>query len=72
MSILILEMSHHIIHAFSLCCFPTGVTVYQPSLILNQSEIIMMFQSGVGVEVVENKGYMAARVYLPWEYIVSS
>lgn len=46
-----------------------GVTVYQPSLILNQSEIVMMFQSGVGVEVVENKGYMAARVYLPWEYI---
>ncbi|XP_014276553.1 protein mesh isoform X1 [Halyomorpha halys] len=47
----------------------TGVTVYQPSHILNQSEIVIMFQSGVGVEVVENKGYMAARVYLPWEYI---
>lgn len=48
-----------------------GVTVYQPSHILNQSEIIIMFQTGVGVEVVENVGYMAARVYLPWEYIVS-
>ncbi|KAL1114994.1 hypothetical protein AAG570_007817, partial [Ranatra chinensis] len=48
--------------------FP-GVTVYQPSYVLNQSEIIIMFQSGVGVEVVENKGYMAARVYLPWTHI---
>ncbi|XP_054262064.1 protein mesh isoform X2 [Macrosteles quadrilineatus] len=48
--------------------FP-GVTVYQPSYILNQSQIVIMFQSGAGVEIIENKGYMAARVYLPWTFI---
>jgi len=48
--------------------FP-GVTAYTPSNILNQSHVIMMFQSGAGVEVLENKHYMAARVYLPWEFI---
>ena len=48
--------------------FP-GVTVYTPSNILNQSHVIMMFQSGAGVEVLENKHYMAGRVYLPWEFI---
>ena len=47
-----------------------GVTVYTPSMILNQSHVVMMFQSGAGVEVLENKGYMAARVYLPWTFIV--
>uniref|UniRef100_A0A8D9EU45 Protein mesh n=1 Tax=Cacopsylla melanoneura TaxID=428564 RepID=A0A8D9EU45_9HEMI len=46
-----------------------GVTVYTPSSVLNQSEVIMMFQSGAGVEVVENKGYMTARVFLPWTFI---
>lgn len=30
----------------------------------------MMFDSGAGVEVVENEGYMTARVYLPWIFIV--
>ena len=48
-----------------------GVTVYTPSNILNQSHVVMMFQSGAGVEVLENKGYMATRVYLPWTFIVS-
>ncbi|XP_047508314.1 protein mesh isoform X3 [Pieris napi] len=48
--------------------FP-GVTVYQPMYILNQSEIVIMFSSGAGVEVVENKGYMTSRVYLPWTYM---
>ena len=48
-----------------------GVTVYTPSKVLNQSHVIMMFQSGAGVEVIENKGYMATRVYLPWTFIVS-
>ena len=48
-----------------------GVTVYTPSNILNQSHVVMMFQSGAGVEVIENKQYMAARVFLPWEFIVS-
>lgn len=49
----------------------TGVTVYQPMYILNQSEIVIMFASGAGVEVVENKGFMSARVYLPWNHMVS-
>lgn len=39
--------------------------------ILNQSEIVIMFASGAGVEVVENKGFMSARVYLPWSHMVS-
>lgn len=39
--------------------------------VLNQSEVIIMFESGVGVEVLENKGSMSARVYLPWKFIVS-
>uniref|UniRef100_T1JC62 Sushi domain-containing protein n=1 Tax=Strigamia maritima TaxID=126957 RepID=T1JC62_STRMM len=42
-----------------------SVTVYCPSHIHNQSQIIAMFQSGAGVEVIENEGYIAARVYLP-------
>ncbi|XP_031341767.1 protein mesh isoform X1 [Photinus pyralis] len=48
--------------------FP-GVTVYTPTYILNQSEVLVMFDSGAGIEVVENKGYMTTRVYLPWTYI---
>ena len=48
----------------------TGVTVYTPSNILNQSHVVIMFQSGAGVEVMENMHYMAARVFLPWEFIV--
>jgi len=48
--------------------FP-GVTVYTPSNILNQSHVVIMFQSGAGVEVIENKHYMATRVYLPWTFI---
>lgn len=49
--------------------FP-GVVVYTPSNILNQSEVIIMFDTGAGVEVVENEGFMTARVYLPWTYLV--
>lgn len=48
-----------------------GVTVYTPTYILNQSEVIMMFDSGAGVEVIENRGFMSARVFLPWTFIVS-
>ncbi|XP_076664606.1 sushi domain containing 2 mesh isoform X2 [Andrena cerasifolii] len=48
--------------------FP-GVVVYTPTYILNQSEVIIMFDTGAGVEVVENEGYMSARVYLPWSYM---
>ncbi|KAK6626128.1 hypothetical protein RUM43_006433 [Polyplax serrata] len=47
--------------------FP-GVTVYTPTYILNQSEVIIMFPSGAGVEVIENKGYLSSRVYLPWSF----
>ncbi|XP_012265044.2 protein mesh isoform X2 [Athalia rosae] len=46
-----------------------GVTVYTPSYILNQSEVVIMFETGAGVEVVENEGFMTARVYLPWTYM---
>ncbi|GAB0092360.1 Protein mesh [Sergentomyia squamirostris] len=46
-----------------------GVTVYTPSYILNQSEVVIMFDSGAGVEVVENAGFMTCRVYLPWTFI---
>ncbi|KAG8228908.1 hypothetical protein J437_LFUL011156 [Ladona fulva] len=47
----------------------SGVTVYTPTYVINQSEVIIMFQSGAGVEVVENKGFMSARVYLPWSFV---
>ncbi|XP_076767109.1 sushi domain containing 2 mesh isoform X1 [Xylocopa sonorina] len=47
----------------------TGVVVYTPTYILNQSEVIIMFDTGAGVEVVENEGYMSARVFLPWSYL---
>lgn len=47
-----------------------GVVVYTPTYILNQSEVIIMFDTGVGIEVVENQGFMSARVYLPWTYMV--
>ncbi|KAG8035923.1 hypothetical protein G9C98_003049 [Cotesia typhae] len=46
-----------------------GVVVYTPTYILNQSEVIIMFDTGVGIEVVENQGFMSARVYLPWTYM---
>ncbi|XP_058804487.1 protein mesh isoform X2 [Phymastichus coffea] len=48
--------------------FP-GVIVYTPNYILNQSEVIIMFDTGAGVEVIENQGFMSARVYLPWTYM---
>lgn len=51
--------------------FCNSFQVYTPSQILNQSHVIMMFKSGAGVEVIENKHYMAARVFLPWEFVVS-
>ncbi|KAK0165466.1 hypothetical protein PV328_003974 [Microctonus aethiopoides] len=46
-----------------------GVVVYTPTYILNQSEVIIMFDTGAGIEIVENQGYMTARVYLPWIYM---
>lgn len=30
-----------------------------------------MLDSGAGVEVVESMGFMSARVFLPWTFIVS-
>lgn len=30
----------------------------------------MMFDSGAGVEVIENRGHLTARVFLPWHFIV--
>ena len=45
--------------------------VYMPTRLHDQSEIIMMFDSGVGVEVVERHGYLTSRVYLPWNYMVT-
>lgn len=49
--------------------FP-GVVVYTPTYILNQSEVIVMLDTGAGVEVVENEGFLSTRVYLPWSYLV--
>lgn len=49
--------------------FP-GVVVYTPTYILNQSEVVIMFDTGAGVEVVENQGFMTVRTYLPWSYMV--
>ncbi|XP_043469976.1 protein mesh isoform X2 [Leptopilina heterotoma] len=46
-----------------------GVLVYTPTYNLNQSEVIIMFDTGAGVEVIENEGFMSARVYLPWTYM---
>ena len=60
------------VYAFLIIFIIIFLQVYTPSQILNQSHIIMMFKSGAGVEVVENKHYMAARVFLPWEFIVST
>lgn len=54
----------------SLFCI-LGVTIYTPTYVLNQSEVIIMFDNGAGVEVVDNQGFMTARVFLPWSFIVS-
>lgn len=48
-----------------------GVTVYTPTYLLNQSQVVVQFDAGIGVEVVENEGYMTGRVFLPWKFIVS-
>lgn len=29
-----------------------------------------MFDTGAGVEVVENEGFLSTRIYLPWTYLV--
>lgn len=50
--------------------FFKGVVVYTPLDILNQSTVIVMLESGIGLEVQENLGVMNARVFLPWNFIV--
>ncbi|RWS17902.1 mesh-like CUB and sushi domain-containing protein, partial [Dinothrombium tinctorium] len=42
-----------------------GVTLYQPEGIQNMSQIIAMFDSGAGIEVMTNNGLMTAHVFLP-------
>lgn len=49
----------------------SGVLVYTPTYILNQSEVIVMFDTGAGMEIVENEGFLSLRTYLPWSYMVS-
>ena len=49
-----------------------GMTVYTPLNILNQSEIVIVTDSGVGIEVSNQGGHMAAKVYLPWHLLVSN
>ena len=44
--------------------------VYTPTSITNQSHVIIMFHSGIGVEVIENNRHMSARVYLPPRFMV--
>lgn len=50
--------------------FFKGVAVYTPVDVLNQSTVIVMLESGVGVEMKENLGLMSVLVYLPWNFIV--
>lgn len=42
--------------------------VYTPSNILNQSHVVIMFASGAGVEVMENRGFLGTRIYLPLSF----
>ncbi|RWS30329.1 mesh-like CUB and sushi domain-containing protein [Leptotrombidium deliense] len=42
-----------------------GVTLYQPEGIQNMSQIIAMFDSGAGMEVLTTDGHMTAHIYLP-------
>jgi hypothetical protein len=46
-----------------------GVTVYVPGTILNQSQVIILFSSGAGLEVIEGSGQISARVYLPQTFM---
>ncbi|XP_014233567.1 protein mesh [Trichogramma pretiosum] len=46
-----------------------NIVVYTPPYILNQSEVVIMFDTGAGIEVLERNGFMSVRVYLPWTYM---
>ena len=48
----------------------SGMLVYVPTYIHNQSQVVVLFQSGAGIEVLENQGQMAARLYLPLHFMV--
>ena len=50
---------------------PPECVVYTPSNILNQSHVVIMFASGAGVEVMENRGFLGTRIYLPLSFAVS-
>jgi hypothetical protein len=65
------KLCHKILIRSTNIMFVAGVTVYTPTYIFNQSEVVVMFDSGAGLEVVENSGYLTARVYLPWSFIVT-
>ncbi|XP_063705418.1 protein mesh-like [Culicoides brevitarsis] len=52
--------------------FFKGIVVYTPLEITNQSKIIVMMDSGIGLEVQENHGMMSARVFAPWNFINST
>lgn len=49
-----------------------GVTVYVPGNIHNQSNVIVQFQSGAGVEMLESMGHMTARILLPQSFMNST
>jgi len=46
-----------------------GMLVYVPTFIHNQSQVVVLFQSGAGIEVLENQGQMAVRAYLPLTFM---
>lgn len=50
--------------------FFKGVVVYTPVDIMNQSTVIVMLESGIGLELKEKLGIMSLLVYLPWNFIV--
>lgn len=47
-----------------------GVTVYVPGNVHNQSRVLVQFQSGAGMEVIEGYGHMSARIFLPQSFMV--
>lgn len=49
-----------------------GVTVYTPANVIDQSNVIIMFANGNGLEVQEIDGMMAARVYLSSIFVTIS
>lgn len=50
--------------------FLTGVTVYVPEPINNQSQVNVMFHNGAGLEVTELFGHISVRVFVPFVFMV--